>query len=95
MQPPKRPYEMIVVIGADDLNSLAHSLKNIAFDVWTMTEKGHQNPHVTTSGSPSTGYNFSLVRTDTADHHEYFKKLDEYLKESRAAKETELHDGKF
>lgn len=88
MNVPKRPYEMIISIGSDSLEALAHSLSNIQFDIYTMIEKGHANPHISTSGSLDSGYNFSLVRTDTADHTEYFKKLDAYLEETKAKNES-------
>jgi hypothetical protein len=86
MEAPRRPYEMIVSIGADDLKGLAITLDNIAFDIYGYIEHGHQNPHVCTSGSPSSGYTLSLTRTEVADHDEYFKKLDAYLEELRKDK---------
>lgn len=61
MKSPKRPYEMVMEIGSDNLEAMAHSLKNIVFDIHCMIGRGHSNPHVTTSGSPDSGYNFSLV----------------------------------
>jgi hypothetical protein len=86
MEAPKRPYEMIITIGADDLKGLANGLDNILFDIYGYIEHGHQNPHVCTSGSPSCGYSFSLTRTEVSGHEEYFKKLEEYLAETRKKK---------
>ena len=83
---PKRPYEMIMKIGADTLDDLARSLSNIEYDIVCMIERGHSNPHITTSGSPSTGYSFSLVRTETADHDEYFKQIEQYLADKKENK---------
>ena len=79
MNAPKRPYEMVLEIGSDSLEAMAHSLENIVFDIHCMIERGHQNPHITTSGTTDSGYNFSLVRTDTADHDEYFKQVKTFL----------------
>jgi|WetSurMetagenome_2_1015567.scaffolds.fasta_scaffold246007_4 hypothetical protein len=84
MSAPRRPFEMVLEIGADSLEDLASALHSIQFDVFEMIERGHQNPHVCTSGSPSSGWNYSLVRTETADHDEYFKKLDAWLEERKA-----------
>ena len=89
MKTPKRPYEMVMEIGSDSLEAMAHSLENIVFDIHCMIERGHSNPHITTSGSPDSGYNFSLVRTDTADHDEYFKQLEIFLDERKKEKEAQ------
>ena len=86
MKAPKRPYEMVMEIGSDSLEEMAHSLENIVYEIHCMIERGHSNPHVTTSGSPDSGYSFSLVRTDTADHDEYFKQLEVFLDERKKEK---------
>lgn len=89
MNAPKRPYEMVLSIGADSLEAVAGALHNISHDVYIMAERGHSNPHTTTSGGVDSGYMFSLVRTDTADHDEYFKQIEVYLESMEAKKEKE------
>ncbi len=86
MNKPKRPYEMVLEIGSDSLEDMSRSLSNISYDIYCMIERGHSNPHITTSGSPSSGYNFSLIRTDAADHDEYFKQLTAFLEERKKEK---------
>lgn len=80
MSKPKRPYEIVISAGADSLEDLATTLEIIAQDI--CGEKAVIKLS-RTSGSPSSGYNFEIVRTDTADHDEYFEKLEKYLTEKR------------
>lgn len=78
MSKPKRPYEIVISAGADTLEDLATALETIAQDI---CEEKAIIKLSRTSGSPSNGYNFEVVRTDTADHNEYFEKLRKYLTE--------------
>lgn len=90
MNAPKRPYEMVLTIGADSLESMAGALRNITHEVYVMAERGHNNPHNTTSGGVDSGYTYSLTRTDTADHEEYFKQIEAYLAGLEVEKAKEI-----
>ena len=86
MEAPKRSFEMVIEIGADTLQDVANTLRSIEFDVYESIEKGFSGKHVSTSGSSSSGYNFSLIRTETNSHDEYFEKLEAWLEERRKEK---------
>jgi hypothetical protein len=83
MESPKRPYEMILKIGADSLEDLINSFNYIEFDIIKIQQDGFNNKQITSSGGPGGGYNFELIRTETANHEEYFEKLNKYLEEIR------------
>jgi hypothetical protein len=89
MEAPRRPYEIILEIGADDLESIASALHSIEFNVFELIENGGvKDKYVSTSGSPSSGWNFSIIRTETADHDSYFKQLDTYLESKREERKS-------
>jgi hypothetical protein len=74
---PDRPYELIVKIGADNIESIVYNLNDVAFMI---REANNANitefPFRSVSGSSTGNCSFSLIKSETIDHDSYLKQLE-------------------
>jgi len=80
MNKPERPYEIEIHIGAGNIQGIISSLVEIERCISENESRGSLcNPHDSVSGSPSSGWNFQLRRTETKDNEEYFQQIEKYI----------------
>jgi hypothetical protein len=79
MQPPVRAVRLTLKLDADDLQELAHALRNIA----DYAERDQLT--IGCSGSPSSGYIYELLQDPAMTHTRYHAELRAYL-DQRATK---------
>ena len=77
---PNRPYILFLKMGADSLDEIRSELKNLIFDLNLYDERIKKDKIIDSiSGSPSSNYSLTLIKSETKDHEEYINKLTKYL----------------
>lgn len=85
-----RRFTLTLKLGADTLDDLYHTLRNLAVELdrkgeatfaeWQAAEK---RPYSITSGGYGSGYHLQLAFDPTMDHETYVEALEAYLNKAK------------
>ncbi len=74
---PKRRLELILRLGADDMDTIISTFKQLMFDLDQIGERDYHS----ISGAPDAGYILDIAFSPNVDHEGYLTANEAYLKD--------------
>lgn len=76
MDKPTRRFALTLTLGADDMDTVRRSLRQMAFDL----DGWEDMPYSAVSGGPDVGYTLEIKFDPDVTHESYHEKLSAYLR---------------